>query len=310
MARWRLIAMGLGAAAATAAIAVAAQVGRPSEVGPLLPRTAAMVTIPAGVVMIGDNQAAPEERPAFSQKFAAFRLDRTPVTVAQFEAFAAETGHVTDAERFGESAVMDPKAGAWGLVKGATWRRPMGPEGTAAPADHPVTQVSWNDASAFCAAYGLRLPTEFEWERAARMGQTADGHVFKAGDPVAWKGRFRANIWQGVFPIHDSGEDGYRTTSPVGAFGETPAGLTDMAGNVWEWTASWRRPYADRDKPFKPGPGAERIQRGGSFLCDPGFCEGFRVSARSRSTPDSSLINVGFRCAADLSSGRPATPRT
>lgn len=264
------------------------------------PRDAVVVEIPAGVATIGDNEAPSDERPAFTKHFAAFLLDRTPVTVAQFEVFERETHYVTEAERFGAGGVLDRGSGAWISVEGATWRRPLGPQAPPARGDHPVTQVSWHDADAFCRAYGARLPTEFEWERAARLGQTADGHVFRAGDPMFFQGRFRANVWQGLFPIDDTGEDGYRTTSPVGAFGETPAGLTDMAGNVWEWTASWRRPYAALDEPYRPEANAERVQRGGSFLCDPSFCEGFRATARNHSTPETALMHVGFRCAADV----------
>lgn len=270
-----------------------------------LPRSAVMVVIPGGEIVIGDDAAPPDEGPAFKKQFRPFLLDRTPVTVEQFARFVAETGHVTEAEQLGDAGVLDRASGAWATVRGANWRLPEGPGRDAAKPDHPVTQVSWRDADAFCRAYGARLPTEFEWERAARLGQTADGHVFRAGDPVSFQGRYRANVWQGVFPIHDTGEDGYLTTSPVGAFGETPAGLTDMAGNVWEWTASWRRPYSNLEEPYRPGPGAERVQRGGSFLCDPSLCQGFRVTARNHATPETALMHVGFRCAADLNSRLP-----
>ena len=263
-----------------------------------------MVSFAAARVQIGDDQAPLDERPQTTRRIAAFLLDRTPVTVAQFRAFVAATGHVTDAERLEGGAVLDKAAGGWTLRLGADWRHPLGPSGPLAADDHPVTQVSWRDAQAFCAAYGLRLPTEFEWERAARLGQTPDGHVFRAGDPMSFQGRWRANVWQGLFPLLDEGEDGYRGTSPVGVFGAAPSGLTDMAGNVWEWTASWYVPYG-----AGAARGAERVQRGGSFLCDPSFCEGFRVTARGHSTPDSSLMHVGFRCAADGERPPPAGGR-
>lgn len=283
-----------------AALAPASSDARAKTLRVSAPRDAVMVTIPGGVVTIGDDAGPADERPAMSRKFQSFLLDRTPVTVGQFAVFVRDTGYVTEAEKLGEGGVLDRQAGQWASVPGADWRRPHGPDQPAAPADHPVTQVSWADADAFCRAYGARLPTEFEWERAARLGQTPDGHVFKAGDPLALNGRYLANTWQGFFPLEDRGEDGFKNTSPVGAFGETPAGLTDMAGNVWEWTASYRRNYATLDQPFKPAVGTERVQRGGSFLCDPGFCEGFRVTARNHSTPETALMHVGFRCAADV----------
>ncbi|ODT85546.1 formylglycine-generating enzyme family protein [Phenylobacterium sp. SCN 70-31] len=264
----------------------------PDRQGVAPARDAAMIRIAAATVQIGDDQAPPDERPQTTRRIAAFLLDRTPVTVAQFRAFVAASGHVTDAERLGGGAVLDKASGGWVLEPGADWRRPYGRSGPKAADDHPVTQVSWRDAEAFCAAYGLRLPTEFEWERAARLGQTPDGHVFRAGDPMSLDGRWRANVWQGLFPLLDEGQDGYRGASPVGAFGAAPSGLTDMAGNVWEWTASWYVPYGARN-----AKGVERVQRGGSFLCDPSFCQGFRVTARGRATPDTSLMHVGFRCA-------------
>jgi len=236
-------------------------------------------------------------------------MDRTPVTVAQFRRYVAETGYVTEAERFGEGAVLDHAAGGWTLQRKANWRHPRSEAGPAARDDHPVTQVSWNDADSFCRAYGARLPTEIEWERAGRLGQTADGHVFRAGDPIEKGGHFRANVWQGLFPFEDTGADGHVTTSPVGAFGAAPSGLTDMAGNVWEWTASWYRPYSQRDANFKPTAGDERVQRGGSFLCDPSLCQGFRVTARGHSTPESSLEHVGFRCVVEPARIKPATGR-
>jgi sulfatase modifying factor 1 len=263
-------------------------------------RGAVMVTIQAAETEIGDDAAPRDERPQFRLKLAAFQMDRTPVTVAQFRRFVADTGYVTDAERVGSSGVLSKGEGGWVDVEGANWRIPRGPQKPAAPDDHPVTQVSWNDAGAFCSAYGLRLPTEFEWERAARMGQTPDGTVFRAGSRISVDAKFRANVWQGIFPVLDTGEDGYTGTSPVGAFGEAPSGLTDMAGNVWEWTSSSYLPYpAALKETRKPSP--ERVQRGGSFLCSPDLCDGFRATARSHSTPETALMHVGFRCAGDAS---------
>ncbi len=260
-------------------------------------RDADLIPILGGIVEIGDNASQADEGPAFRYSAKPFLMDRTPVTVAQFAHFAAETGYVTDAERLGEAGVFDHDSDRWAPVRGATWKLPQGPGHALAESDHPVTQVSWRDATAFCGAYGSRLPTEFEWERAAHLGQTPDGHVFRAGEPILWSNQRIINIWQGYFPIYDSGADGYKSTSPVGAFGAAPSGLTDMAGNVWEWTDSWYQPYGAQN--WKPNDKSERVQRGGSFLCDPGFCSGFRATARSHSTPDTSLMHVGFRCVTD-----------
>lgn len=263
---------------------------------PALEREAAMVAIPAGPhTQIGDDRAPRDERPQFARDIAAFSLDRTPVTVAQFHDFVAATGYVTDAEKFGAAGVLDPGLGGWVEREGARWDRPRGPAGPVAQDNHPVTQVSWNDAVAFCRAYGLRLPSEFEWERAARLGQTPEGVVYDAGTPAGLIAKVRGNTWQGVFPIMDTGEDGYVGTSPVGAFGAAPSGLTDMAGNVWEWTSSSYIPYPVGADDARSAP--ERVQRGGSFLCSAGGCEGFRATARSHSTPETSLMHVGFRCA-------------
>jgi sulfatase modifying factor 1 len=293
-------AAGLLAVGATAffALRLPAQPSQARVIRATQPRHAELVAIPGGDVQIGDNAAPPDEGPAFTYHAHDLLMDRTPVTVAQFRAFVAETRYVTDDERLGSGAVLDQGDGAWVLRQGADWRRPTGPDGAPAEADHPVTQVSWRDADAFCAAYGARLPTEEEWERAARLGQTPDGHVFKAGDPISRGHHFLANVWNGVFPFVNNGANGYRGTSPVGAFGAAPSGLTDMAGNVWEWTASWYVPYGQPDRP-PAGADAERVQRGGSFLCDPGFCQGFRATARGHATPDSAFVHVGFRCVVD-----------
>jgi len=263
-------------------------------------RDADLIMIPAGTVQIGDNAGPSDELPAFQYTSHVFLMDRTPVTVAQFAAFVKDTGYRTDAERYGFGGVLDERQGAWVAVKGANWGRPTALGRPAAQGNHPVTQVSWYDADMFCRAYGTRLPTEFEWERAARMGQTPDGHVFKLGDPIKLRGHYLLNAWEGTFPLLNAGADGYRTTSPVGAFGTAQSGLTDMAGNVWEWTSSWYLPYGAPEHDPTGGEG-ERVSRGGSLLCSPSMCEGYRASARNHTTPDTSLENIGFRCVEDPS---------
>lgn len=252
--------------------------------------------VPGGTVRIGTDRGRPDEAPPFQATVATFALDRDLVTVSAFDHYVQQTGYVTEAEKFGSGAVMRFGTGQWQLVPGANWRHPQGPDDAEAKPDHPVTQVSWNDANAYCAAQGKRLPSEIEYEYAARWGQ-ADGSVHAFGKQLVQQGRYRANVWTGLFPLINTAQDGYLTTSPVGAFGEGPLGLTDMAGNVWEWTSSWYRPYAKRDLPWAGDSNSERVQRGGSYLCDPNFCYGFRAAARGHATPDSSHMHVGFRCA-------------
>jgi sulfatase modifying factor 1 len=250
-----------------------------------------MAYVPGGVTQIGSDDGLPDEQPSFSATVDPFYMDVHPVTVADFRKFVEATRHVTGAERDGGGAVYDIRSGDWRLVPGASWRSPLGPDGPQAPDDHPVTQVSWHDASAYAAWAGKRLPTEIEWEHAARGGRNLR-HRYPWGDVLSAGGTHRANIWQGTFPGNNTMDDGYLYTSPVGAFGKTELGLTDMAGNVWEWTADWYGPFGGG-----VAVGArEKVQRGGSFLCLADFCHGYRVSARSHSTPDTALFHTGFRC--------------
>jgi sulfatase modifying factor 1 len=258
-----------------------------------------MVYIPGGRTRIGSEDGAPTERPTFYADVASFLLDIHPVTVADYRRFVDATGYVTQSERFGASGVFDVKSGTWGLVDGASWRRPLGPSALPAPDDHPVTQVSWNDAVAYCRWAGKRLPTEVEWEHAARGGRS-DGPRYAWGDALVVDGRYLANTWQGEFPQRNTAADGWVYTSPVGLFGKTPSGLTDMGGNVWQWCDDWFRPYAQRGSHYTPDAESAKVIRGGSYLCDPKVCHGFRVSARGHSTPETGLGHVGFRCARDV----------
>lgn len=277
-----------------------------------------MVAVPGGSTRIGVERSVlrsvaanrPEgprpmwgraATPPFTATVEPFFLDVHPVTVAQFRAFVEATGYETQAEQFGNAGVLDEEAGQWRLVDGATWRRPRGPEGPVADDDHPVTQVSWNDAEAYCEWAGKRLPTEIEWEYAVREGMSDRAHCPWEGACTRENRVEHANTWQGPYPVRNEVEDGYRYTSPVGAFDTTALGLTDVSGNVWEWTASWYRPYSQRDAPLTKRQKQERVQRGGSFLCRE--CGGFHVYSRSHSTPETSLFHVGFRCAKDPDSG-------
>ncbi len=259
-----------------------------------------MVYIPGGTTLIGSDQGFPMEKPQFEAEVAPFLMDTHPVTVAQFREFVEETGYQTQAETFGDAMVLDLQTYDWVLLPHATWEFPLGPNESQAKDDHPVTQVSWNDAVAYSKWAGRRLPTEIEWEHAARGAESAP-HQYAWGNVLHADGAPKANTWEGVFPAYNTQEDGYLLTSPVGEFGKTPLGLTDMGGNVWEWTDSWYLPYEDREKDFIPTEASERVHRGGSFLCNPGYCHGYRVSARSHTTPESSTFHVGFRTVKDLS---------
>jgi formylglycine-generating enzyme required for sulfatase activity len=246
--------------------------------------------IPGGRFLMGSDgpEAHPEEAPVREVEVAAFELDAVAVTNTRFAAFVADTGHRTDAERFGWSFVFKgfvaegtqvaaAVAAPWWLaVQGATWNAPEGPGTTVAGReDHPVVHVSQHDARAYCDWAGCRLPTEEEWEFAARDGLA--GQPFPWGGELAPGGEWRCNVWQGTFPDEDTGEDGYRGTAPVDSFPPTAFGLHNLIGNVWEWTTG--------------------ATRGGSYLCHASYCNRYRTSARSLLTPDSSCGNLGFRCA-------------
>ncbi|WGX97282.1 formylglycine-generating enzyme family protein [Nocardioides sp. L-11A] len=303
----------------------------PAEV-PLAPRpprdrsVRGQVRLPAGRFEMGDHfgegYPADGEGPVHEVALRPFWMDETSVTNAQFGTFVRETGHVTDAERFGSSAVFHLDVAAapqdvlgapvatpwWREVRGADWRHPEGPRSDIARRqNHPVVQVSWRDAAAYAAWAGKRLPTEAEWEYAARDGRPAAR--FPWGDELTPRGRWLCNIWQGRFPVQNTADDGYRTTAPAKSFYVGQRGLWSMVGNVWEWCADWFSPttYADRVRagggvvadPVGPADGQARVIRGGSFLCHDSYCSRYRVAARSANTPESSTANTGFRCAND-----------
>ena len=245
------------------------------------------VSAPEGMVYVPAGTA--EE----GQEINAFFIDKTPVTVAEFDKFVQETKFVTQAERFGDAGVFDVKTGTWSLVKGANYLHPFGPDGPEAQPDHPVTQVSWNDATAYAKWAGKRIPSPQEWFLAARTGLGEKDIYSWGGENWIQDGEFKANFWQGSFPTYNTVEDGYLYTSPVGKFGVNKLGMADMGGNVWQWTTKWK------DEAVTDETG-EKIQVGGSYLCDPVVCHGFKIGNTASSTTETSLCHVGFRCVKDI----------
>jgi formylglycine-generating enzyme required for sulfatase activity len=253
---------------------------------------------------MGTDHGLAAEAPPHQVRLKPFLMDRYPVSVAEFAGFVAATGYRTTAERLGWSGVFDLRAGRWQRVGGADWRHPEGPMSTAR-ANEPVTQVSWDDAAAYAAWAHKRLPTEAEFEYAARGGLQAKEYGW--GNDWRPDGKYMANCWQGNFPLTNTGEDGFVGRSTVGSFPANGYGLYDMTGNVWEWCADWfDANYYQQSRPADPpGPvyGQGRVIRGGSWLCSDTFCRGFRVAARNHTAQDAGLNHLGFRCAAD-----PASP--
>lgn len=258
-----------------------------------------MVFIHGGSIRLGTENGFESEQNGYEVKIKPFFMDIHPVTVAEFRKFVQATKYKTQAETFGDAAVLNDTTKVWELRKGAYWEFPQGKNFEKAEDNHPVTQISWNDAQAYCKWAGKRLPTEAEWEFAAKNGKN-DKTLFPWGNEQKVNGKYKANFWQGSFPFVNEIEDDFALTNPVGEFGETPLGLTDMAGNVWEWCEDWYLPYSEHGKAFQPNENSEKVQRGGSFLCDPKVCYGFRTTARSHSTPESALYHVGFRTVKDI----------
>ncbi|WP_285246327.1 formylglycine-generating enzyme family protein [Pseudarthrobacter sp. efr-133-R2A-89] len=274
------------------------------------------VPVPAGSFLMGDafGEGYPSdgEGPIHRVELDAFRIDATTVTNRMFAAFVAATSYRTEAEQYGSSAVfhllvdapdadiLGRAAGApwWIDVRGADWAHPAGPSSnwTQLPG-HPVVHVSWNDAQAYCQWAGRRLPTEAEWECAARGGLT--GKRYAWGDELTPGGEHRCNKWQGTFPTNNSEDDGFLGTAPVKSYPANGYGLYEVAGNVWEWCNDWFLPNFYRTSPSQdpqgPVTGAGRVMRGGSYLCHESYCNRYRVAARTSNTPESSSGNCGFR---------------
>ncbi|QHE83879.1 formylglycine-generating enzyme family protein [Hydrogenophaga sp. BPS33] len=285
-----------------------------------LPDDHGMVRLPGGRFTMGSDRHYAEEGPTHEAVVEPFWIDRHDVTNAQFARFVAATGYVTVAERGGPTGVAASavfvmpearKAGAWRLVPGADWRHPQGSgssiEGLG---NHPVVQVAHEDAQAYARWAGRALPTEAQWEFAARGGLHAQTYVW--GETFAPQDKPMANTWHGAFPFENRQDDGFAGTSPVGCFAANGYGLYDMAGNVWQWTATVFAPHHDRSHdgfdPAQPDAAwasragaaqpAPRVIKGGSHLCAPSFCMRYRPSARQPAEPGLGTSHIGFRTVA------------
>lgn len=276
-----------------------------------------MRRIESGTFTIGTNAPFVEadgEGPRRAVYLEAFYIDRTEVSNREFAEFVASAAYTTEAERFGDSFVFGPllkdearekirvavaRAPWWLPVKNATWHQPEGPDSDITHRrDHPVVHVSWNDAAAYCAWAGKRLPTEAEWEVACRGGLS--DRLYPWGNKFTPNDRFRANVWQGQFPDSNTLEDGFLATAPVDKFLQNNYELYNMVGNVWEWTSDWwTTSHPDRDlaNPTGPTNGTDKVKKGGSYLCQESYCFRYRCAARSQNTPDTTAGNLGFRCA-------------
>ena len=280
-----------------------------------------MVRIPGGTFRMGSDRHYPEEAPARQVTVGAFWMDPRTVTNAEFARFVDETKHVTVAERpvdpaqypgakpellIPSSVVFQKAAGPvdmsnhfnwWTYVPGADWRHPRGPESSIEGlADHPVVHVAFEDAEAYAKWAGKVLPTEAEWEFAARGG--LDGASYVWGEEFMPGGKAMANTWQGSFPWQNLLMDGYEWTAPVGSFPPNGYGLYDMAGNVWEWTTDWydSKPPAKSCCTAGKGAAKTKVMKGGSYLCAPNYCRRYRPAARMAQEADSAACHLGFRC--------------
>jgi sulfatase modifying factor 1 len=278
-----------------------------------------LVWLDGGEFLMGsedpDGFPADGEGPVRRVTLRPFRIDPVAVSTARFAAFVDATSYVTEAERYGWSFVFagllpddfpatrgSAQAPWWRQVFGADWRHPEGPQSSIEDrGDHPVVHVAYTDALAYCAWAGARLPTEAEWEYAARGG--LEQARFPWGDELTPDGEHRCNVWQGSFPAVNSLDDGFLGTAPVNSYEPNGFGLYNVAGNVWEWCADWFHPSLHRRGPQRdpvgPASGSSKVVRGGSYLCHASYCNRYRVAARTSNNPDSSTGNMGFRIARD-----------
>jgi formylglycine-generating enzyme required for sulfatase activity len=282
-----------------------------------------MVKLDGGAFLMGteDEEGFPQdgEGPIRRVTLDPFYMDIHPVTNGQFREFTQKTQYRTDAEKFGWSFVFQghipaeryaelvvqtaPGVSWWCQVMGADWRHPEGPDSSVDKReDYPVVHVSWNDAIAYCEWAGKRLPTEAEWEYAARGG--LEQKIYPWGDQLMPGGQHRCNIWQGTFPTYDSAEDGFSSVAPAHSFEPNGYGLYTITGNAWEWCSDWfdagYHITASRFNPVGPPNGKAKVMKGGSYLCHRSYCNRYRVAARTSNTIDSSTTNIGFRCVRDI----------
>ncbi|XP_033110605.1 formylglycine-generating enzyme-like [Anneissia japonica] len=289
-----------------------------------------MVHIEGGMFTMGiDEPIIPldGESPSRRVNVDSFYADVYETSNAEFMRFVEATGYQTDAEKFGDSFVVETviseevkkditqavAAAPWWLpVKGANWRHPEGPDSNITKRmDHPVVHMSWADANEYCKWAGKRLPTEAEWEYATRGG--LENRLFPWGNNMLPNSKHRMNIWQGKFPTTNTGEDGFIGTCPVNNYKPNGFGLYNTVGNVWEWTSDrWTIHHLKKflNNPTGPETGDKRVKKGGSFMCHKSYCYRYRCAARSQNTEDSSAYNLGMRCVADrLPEGVPEVKR-
>ena len=275
-----------------------------------------LVFIQGGVFKMGLDKAiisSDGETPSRLVHITSFYMDKYEVSNSEFAEFVKDTNYVTETETFGNSFVVEyflsnetqaeitqavANAPWWLPVEGASWKNPEGKRSDIKDRmSHPVVHVSWNDANTFCKWAGKRLPTEAEWEYAAKSG--LKDRLFPWGNNPLPHGEHWMNIWQGVFPHNNTMEDGYAGTAPVDSYPPNKFGLYNMVGNVWEWVSDWWTVnHSDKEQtnPIGPPKGTDKVKKGGSFLCHKDYCYRYRCAARSQNTPDSSASNLGFRC--------------